>query len=112
MKRLIFQGHSDDTFACDGPGIDVDYDTCGSGKAVWMRVASGNEALLVFGRYGCGPAAGWLIGVAPIEGPGMEPQHVPPWPMSITPWRCEYSPTLIIEAPDDVAVDLVPRAAA
>ena len=107
MKRLIFQGHSDDTFACTGPGIDVDYDTCASGKAVWMRVASGSEALLVFGRYGCGPAAGWLIGIAPAEGSDMDAQNVPGWRMGLQPWERNYSPALVIEAPDDVTVQLV-----
>ena len=31
MKLLRFEGYSDDTFACTGPGIDVDLDTCASG---------------------------------------------------------------------------------
>lgn len=108
MKTLIFQGHSDDTFACTGPGIDVDRDNCASGAPIWMRVQAGKaDALLVCGHYATGPAAGWLIGISPADWPDHHERHIPAWPMRFEQSRREYSPQLVIEAPDDVVVTLV-----
>lgn len=112
MKRLTFTGYSDDTFACDGPAIDVDYDTCASGKPVTMRVQSvaDDESLLVVGQYAPGACAGWLIGVAPDEGDDSD-DPMPPWPMRYEPNpNVPYSPLLVIDAPDDVQVVVISHA--
>jgi hypothetical protein len=106
MKRLVFQGYSDDTFACEGPGIDVDRDTCASGEAVYMRVWCGDaDCLIVSGQYCPGDTGGWLIGVSPAR--GADEQHIPLWPIRIERGEREYSPLLVIEAPDDVHVELL-----
>ena len=68
MKLLRFEGYSDDTFACTGPGIDVDLDTCASGAPVYMRVEAGKDSMIVCGQYAPGPVAGWIIGVGPDDG--------------------------------------------
>ena len=107
MKTLTFQGYSDDTFACEGPEIDVDYDTCASGAMVAMEVRGDGEALLVTGQYAPGPVAGWTIGVGPVDGPDHDGQHIAPWPIRIEQSARPYSPQLVIEAPDDVSVTLL-----
>lgn len=104
---LRFQGYSDDTFACDGPGIDVDCDTCASRKMVVMEVRSGADALFVTGQFAAGPVAGWTIGVGPVEGPDREAQPVPNWPIRIIRGFQPYSVVLVIEAPDHVTVRVV-----
>lgn len=106
-KVLKFDGYSDDTFACKGPGIDVDFDTCASGRPVSMRVSSGEEhVIIVTGQYCPGDATGWQVAVAPgHDDPDNNP--VPPWPMVITAGESPYSARLIIEAPDDVVVKLL-----
>ena len=107
MKRLTFQGYSDDTFACEGPEIDVDCDNCASGEPIVMKVTSAGDGMLVSGQYAPEHCAGWLIGVAPIEGPDFDGQHIPDWPMHlVSSDRC-YSPKLVVEAPDDVSVTLL-----
>jgi hypothetical protein len=106
VKKLEFQGYSDDTFACEGPRIDVDCDNAGSGKPVTMRLDSAEGSLVVRGQYAPGPCAGWLIGIAPAEN-GRDEQHIPAWPIQFGRSEREYSPKLTIEAPDDVVVTLI-----
>jgi hypothetical protein len=106
MKRLVFQGYSDDTFACEGPDIDVDLDTCASGRPVTMIVKAGDESLIVVGWYAPSHCNGWLIGIAP-HNPGHVEKHLPEWPIIITRSDREYSPLLMIDAPDDVQVELL-----
>jgi hypothetical protein len=105
MKKLTFQGYSDDTFACKGPGIDVDYDTCASMKPVHMRVKAADGDLVVSGQYSAPPhhGGGWTLSVAPYD------EDVPAWPMRLEPAARPYSPRLVIDAPDDVVVTLMDR---
>jgi hypothetical protein len=104
VKTLHFQGYSDDTFACTGPGIDVDCDTCGIGEPVYMRVWGEGGSLIVCGLYALGPACGWLIGVAPAGG---DDSPIPDWSIKMDRSERPYSPLLIVEAPHDVAVELL-----
>jgi hypothetical protein len=106
MKLLRFEGYSDDTFACTGPGIDVDLDTCASGAPVYMRVEAGNESMIVCGQYAPGPVAGWIIGVGPDDGE-TDDKPIPGWGTTFTHQSIAYSPVLLIEAPDDVKVSLI-----
>lgn len=110
MKTLKFVGYSDDTFACTGPGIDVDKDTCASGKPVTMLVASASHAggIIVVGQYAPGHADGWLIGVSNRD-PSHDDVPIPAWPIRIERSERGYSPMLLIEAPDDVKVILLGR---
>ena len=106
MTPLRFEGYSDDTFGCTGPGIDVDYDNCANGKPIFMRVDAAAGSLVVRGQYAEGPCGGWSIAVAPADH-GAEEFHIPEWPMRIIRGSAEYSPRLVIEAPDDVQVTLI-----
>lgn len=106
MTPLRFEGYSDDTFACTGPGIDVDYDNCANGKPIFMRVDGAAGGLVVRGQYAEGPCGGWSIAVAPADH-GVEEHHIPEWPMRIERSDREYSPRLVIEADDDVRVSLI-----
>lgn len=107
VKILTFQGYSDDTFVCEGPGIGVDYDNCASGNPIFMRVDGSGGSLVVRGQYAEGPCGGWSIAVAPADH-GHDEFHIPEWPMRIKRSDREYSPRLVIEAPDDVTVRLLP----
>lgn len=106
MKLIRFEGYSDDTFACTGPGIDVSLDTCASGAPVYMRVEAYMDSMIVCGQYAPGPVAGWLIGVGPDDGE-VEDKPIPPWSCRLAPTKRDYSPALLIEAPDDVKVSLI-----
>jgi hypothetical protein len=106
MKLLRFEGYSDDTFACTGPGIDVDFDTCASGAPVYMRVEALNESMIVCGQYAPGPVAGWIIGVGPDDGE-TDDKPIPTWRVCTVRSGRDYSPLLLIEAPDDVKVSLI-----
>ena len=108
-KALKFYGYSDDTFACDGPGIDVDSDNCATGDPIVMLVSSREGRLIVSGQYAPDGAGGWLIGVAPWDNPSHEDEPIPNWKISITRSDRDYSPLLIIVAPDDVRVELLKR---
>lgn len=109
MTTLTFQGYSDDTFACTGAGIDVDCDNCASGDPIMMKVTAGDAGMIVGGQYALGACAGWLIGIAPIEGADLDGQHTPHWPMQFVRTDRGYSPALIVEAPDGVSVTLLPE---
>lgn len=108
MKQLTFQGYSDDTFACAGPGIDVDYDDCARQSQIVMRVQGEGGSILVIGQYVPQTmAAGWGITVAPAaDDPDEEP--MPDWPMRFVRGERGYSPVLVIDAPGDVRVTLLP----
>jgi hypothetical protein len=134
MKTLKFEGSSDDTFMCNGPGIDVDYDTCASGKPVYIRVEAGGsrerepvtlhgadgapveafrlkgdkrEGFIVRGQYAPNNVSGgWSIGVQP-EDTEDDCQHIPTWPMRFERGDREYSPVLVVETPDDVRVKVI-----
>lgn len=107
MNTLTFQGYSDDTFACEGRGIDVDFDNCANGEPIYMRVQASDGALIVIGQYAAGPSGGWHIAVAPINPGTDDEQHIADWPIAISRSEREYSALLTISAPDDVAVWLV-----
>jgi len=107
MKRLIFEGHSDDTFGEYGVTHD-DYDNCASGNPIIWEVRGDGTGLLVHGQYGCGkwpqrvPGC-WVIGVQPFE------DNWCGWPMRFELADNGYSPRLIIDAPDDVTIDCLNR---
>jgi hypothetical protein len=109
MKVLAFVGYSDDTFSCQGPGIDVDRDTCASGAPVYMLVKGKGGALVVSGQYCPGPTHGWQIAVAPWDPDHRDDDtvHMPLWDIRITRSQRPYSPALTIVAPDDVTVELL-----
>jgi len=103
MKQLHFEGYSDDTFACSGKGIDVNHDNCASCEPIDMVVTSAEGSMLVRGQYSVG--GGWLIGIAPPD--ETDEIHIPEWPMRFTRSDREYSPRLVIDAPDDVSVKVL-----
>lgn len=112
MKTLKFGGSSDDTFGEITPRGD-DYDNCASGEPIeWLvESKSTGERLIVVGQYAPGAATGWLVGVAPID-PDDSDEQVPTWPMRLCrPDRDgrPYSPTLEIDAPDDVTIRCLQR---
>jgi len=109
MKTLTFQGHSDDTFACTGPRIDVDHDNCANDKPVTMLVSGEGGRLLVIGQYAAGHSGGWQIAVAPYDPEFLDDDTVaiPRWTMTIEPGDRPYSPVLVIVAPEDVSVELL-----
>lgn len=110
MKTIKFQGYSDDTFACTGPGINVDHDNCNNGKPILMRVDAGGESVVVYGHYApLGATAGWLIGVSPADFDGDE-RHIPDWNIYFEPSDREYSPRMVMEnIPDDAVVYLITK---
>lgn len=109
MKTLHFIGYSDDTFACEGKGIDVDHDNCASGDPIAMLVAGTGGSLIVIGQYCPGRAEGWLIGVSPHDPEQTDDRHIPEWPIRVERSDRSYSAMLVIEAPDDVTVTLLPE---
>lgn len=108
MKVLKCEGSSDDTFGVYGAGSDDDHDNCASGSPICFVVESksAGEALMVVGQYAPGQCAGWLIGIAPydVRGDDGEDVPIPTWPMRFERSKQDYSPRLVIEAPDDVTV--------
>ena len=108
--RLFFQGYSDDTFACRGPGIDVDRDNCASGKPITMLVSGETGRMLVIGQYAAGHSGGWQIAVAPYDPDAKDDDSVaiPDWSIVFTPSRRHYSPRLSIETTCDFSVVVLP----
>ena len=108
MKEIRFEGYSDDTFMCQGPLIDVDFDTCASGNQVFMRVLSPEtgDGLIVCGQYAPEKADGWLIGISPHD-PEHEDRPMPSWAARFEKADAPYSPCLVVEVPDDVIVELL-----
>lgn len=107
MPKLIFEGHSDDTFGEYGY-TNNDYDCCASGALIVYAVTVGAEGMHVVGQYAgkdwpdeC-PAC-WLVGMQPLK----EGVPIPNWPLKFEMADNGYSPRLIIEAPEGVRVECV-----
>ena len=113
MKTLRFQGYSDDTFDCSGPGIDVDHDDCAQGSLRAMRVSSGDMGLIVTGQYA--PCIlnrnmhlhSWVIGICNQIELFSDTKPLPNWPIRIMSCERTYTPLLEIDVPDDVVVELM-----
>jgi hypothetical protein len=103
MKTLRFEGHSDDTFGEYGV-YDEDHDNCADGEPITFRVSAGIEGLYVIGQYAgkAWPGGVWMIGVAQLD----EDVPLPTWSMRFETSGSQYSPVLVIEAPDSVVVEL------
>lgn len=104
MKTLRFYGYSDDNFAYSVDGRDKDEIGCYNSHAVFI-VKGGGTHFAVCGYYCPKGAGGWSIGVAPGDH-GRAEVHIPEWPMRFERSEREYSPALVIEAPDDVVVEV------
>lgn len=102
MGPLRFEGHSDDTFGEYGR-TNVDDDDCGRGSIRCFEVRSGDHVLRVLGQYAPEGTPGcWWIGIqADDDAP------LPPWPMRFERGERDYSPSLVVEAPDDATVEIV-----
>lgn len=107
MKTLIFGGRSDDTFGEITPRGD-DYDNCASGEPIEYRIDSAEGSLIVFGQYCPGHAAGWVVGIAPVEGEG-DAQEIPSWPIRIRRGARCYSPEMEIDVPEDATIRCLQR---
>lgn len=102
MKTLRFEDYSDDTFGEYGV-TNEDYDNAASGKPIAFLVSASEGSMVVVGQYCPGPCGGWLIGVASHD-PDCDDTPLPPWPMRIERGERPYTPSLLIECPDDVTV--------
>ena len=96
--KLKFEGCSDDTFG-EYKSLNDDWDNCASGKPIqWVVIAPNGDSLIVVGQYCPGAATGWLIGVTRADEDDDKP--LPDWPMYFERGEREYSPALIIDAPE------------
>jgi len=110
---LHFQGYSDDTFG-EVNSFDIDHDDCARGTLRVFRVFTPTETMYVTGQYsgwdggdqGPGPGT-WRIGVQNAEDQETRELPLPEWPMYFKQSDSVESPRLVIEAPDDVEVELV-----
>lgn len=111
MKTLRFEGHSDDTFG--EMGIDgTDYDNCSSGEPIVFSVTAENEGqtdgVLVYGMYANevmpkGSPRAWMVGIQNLE----DDQQLPEWNFRIVQGEdCDYSPTLLMDVPDNYEIKL------
>jgi hypothetical protein len=105
MKMLRFEGYSDDTFGEIVTGVD--YDNCGSGRPIILKVwsAKENDGLYVVGQYCPDPMTGWMIGVGRLNED--DDAAMPDWQVRLFRSERPYSPSLLIDAPDDVMVEIV-----
>jgi hypothetical protein len=108
MKKLVFEGHSDDTFG-EYESFKDDYDCCASGALIAFKLTDRDgNGLIVCGQYGESkwpkpmPAC-WVVGVSLLD----EDTPIPNWPMAYT--YEGYSPILTIIAPDDVTMECLNR---
>lgn len=106
MKRLRFYGASDDLFECDG---DLREEINCYDKGAIYHLKSTQGEMIVYGIYAPKgtPGASWVVGVALVD----EGIPLPDWPMRLVtgepsgyPNPQPYSPMLLIDAPDDVAI--------
>lgn len=111
MPILRFEGYCDDTFG-EWETFQVDHDNCARGKPIEYLVALRNSGtrsgVIVTGIYGFGRSPGWSIMVSNWD-PDREDAPMPDWPMRFqrAGGGDDFSPALVIEAPDGVTLDLL-----
>ena len=107
MKTLRFYGQSDDAFLCDG---DIrESAECWGREGVFLlksksRTQGKASRLVVSGRYAPQSTGTrcWIVGIAN----GGEGMPLPNWPMRFEQGH-DYSPALVVTAPDDVTVTVI-----
>lgn len=104
MIKLAFRGYSDDTFG-EVNHFHIDYDNCATDKPIEYLVYNDEYALLVTGWYGMKNHTGnWMIGVSNYSD---SDNKACDWDISISRSEAyDYEIELVIEAPDDVKVEL------
>lgn len=104
MKEFQFQGRSDDTFG-EYNTTRHDYDNCASGKPIEYLITAPGVigGVLVTGQYGRRDIASWEISVAAYDKAHAD-NHLPPWPIYFDHSESDYSPLLVVEAPDDAVL--------
>lgn len=104
-KPLRFHGYSDDTFG-EYSRFRRDAGNHGSGGWIAFKIVDQRgRGFIVAGRYGFRMQT-WSIEVTPVRANG----PVPDWPIRFVkpePDECAYSPTLVVEAPAGVTMDLI-----
>ena len=118
MPTLRFEGHSDDTFGETAVFHD-DFDCCANGKPIVWEVKAGDQGLMVWGQYNGrdwpkeAPGA-WMIGVQPLDADcaatGRECAPLPDWAIRFANGQRDYSPALLIDAPEGVVLRCLNRA--
>ncbi len=109
MKRIVFSGHSDDTFGWDLLDPDEkriggdDHDDCANCTTRGYLVSTPDEGrIVVAGVYGKLPGATWTIGMGQMD-------EDEPWPAWAQPvWSAKgYTPHMSLLVPDNAEVVLV-----
>ncbi len=99
MKKLIFEGHSDDTFGEYGV-TNIDHDNCSNGNPVTFLVKAWNGAAYITGQYSRYGNGCWGIDVSPVE-----EAVLPNWPMQMH--FSGYSTVLEVWVPDEFELSYV-----
>lgn len=102
MKEIRFTGYSDDILDISGAFSD-EISAFDETVIVGLSSESEDAQLSVFATYapkvrGGNQVSCWVIGVQNAD----EGVHIPEWDIKVVQCSCEYSPTLVVTAPDDV----------
>lgn len=105
MATITIYGASDDLVEVEIHGKygqeGFELDAYDRGKTICLTIPDGT-GMRVYAEYSPTDLGGgvWMIGVAQLG----EDQPIPDWPMKYRTAKNGYSPMLIIEAPEDIAV--------
>lgn len=109
MVQLIFRGYSDDTFG-EVNHFNIDCDNCAKDEPIEFLVYNNEYSIIVTGWYGGVHhmkhyTGHWMIGVSNYT---EDDKDFPNWNIRLTKGgHYSYECELIIEAPDDVKLDLL-----
>lgn len=97
MKKLKFQGYSDDTFG-EYKETGIDFDNCASGSPIRFRLDSSEGSMLVVGQYARLGTPCWVIGIGQVD----EDVLIPDWEMRFSSEG--YTTVLTMTVPDDTTL--------
>lgn len=101
MKKYIFEGYSDDTFA-EVNETGVEFDNCGTGEPICFEIKNEDgSGVLVVGQYAPKQSDCWMIGVGNID------QNKPldnRWEFSINTNSGDYRNMLTVIAPESTTL--------
>ena len=106
MKRIHISGYSDNCVEIEIENKDDERmadEFYVWNKPGWLKIETpSGEGLAVFAQYdpdGC-PDGTWVLGITMLE----EDWGLPNWPISFKTVYPGYSPTMMIDAPDDAVL--------
>jgi len=110
MKSLMFEGGEDGLFGELNIFNQHSQQTQNGVPVIWMLRTACGHGMNVCGLFSPGSTECWMIGLEQIRDHQHPEVAFPTWrTMWFSSFKCIWSPQLLVEAPDDITMELYTR---